>query len=95
MSVWCTTSVLDAKSFVHSGFDPRKKADTRTIELAVVPEYVYNEANDEGRILPYVRLSLFQDDVLLTEKQAQDLINELQHFVNQGKWRGKPRKEQP
>jgi hypothetical protein len=95
MSVWFTTSVIDAKQYDHSGCDPRKKAERASIQLAMVPEYVYHEKGDEGRVLPYLRLSLFakSSDVILTEHQARELIEELEYFVMRGKWRGKPRRE--
>jgi len=96
VSVWVTTSILDAKQYVHSGYDPRKKADRAAIQLAMVPEYVYHDDGDEGRVLPYLRLSMFTatGDVILTEHQARELIEELEYFVMRSKWRGKPQKEQ-
>ena len=94
MSVWATTDVLHAKNYVHPGYDPRKKADRDEIQLAMVADYVYKDDGDGYAVLPYVRLSLGRDSVVLTEAQARQLADALDNFVYMTpKWRGKPRKE--
>jgi len=96
MSVWATTDVLHAKNYVHSGYDPRKKADREEIQLAMVPDYVYKDDGDGDAVLPYLRLSLGSDSVVLTEGQALKLADALDNFIYMcPKWRGKPRTETP
>jgi ectoine hydroxylase-related dioxygenase (phytanoyl-CoA dioxygenase family) len=93
MSIWCSIPEPPAKVYVHSGYDPRKKGDRTSIGLAYVADYVYRENGNGDEILPYLRLSVGSESVILTEAQALRLIHELVSFRTHPKWRGKPQSE--
>jgi hypothetical protein len=94
MSVWSSINEVKTKQYVHSGYDPRKKADGDGIDLALVADYVYNDAGNGDKVLPYLRLTVGQESTLLTENQAQNLIIELHDFIERPKYRGKPKSEE-
>ena len=84
MSIWSTVHEIRAKKYEHSNVDPRKKAPADEVQTAVVMDYVYDdEAHAYGHAaLPYLRLSVGNGDVILTEKGARKLRDALQWFID-------------
>lgn len=89
MSIWSTTHVIRAKKYRGSHVDPRRKDDAEEIELAMVADYVYRDSGQGDRVLPYIRLSVGDADVLLTERAALELASALEGFIARPKWRGR------
>ena len=91
MSVWSTTHELKSKRYLGSHIDPRKKAPITTdeLDLAVVADYVYNDRGYGYEILPYLRLGVGAESVVLTEGQTKELIEALVDFLKMRKWRGR------
>ncbi len=81
MSIWSSTHEIRAKKYEHSVADPRRKAKDAGIDLAVVADYVYDDNGQGFEILPYLRLGIGPDAVILTETGATELRDALDWFV--------------
>ena len=88
MSIWGTISEIRVKKYIASHIDPRKKQiDYDVVDFATVQDYVFDDSGVGETILPYLRMGVGMSKVLLTEKQAKQIIVELQNFVDRPKWR--------
>lgn len=87
MSVWSTTTTVKGKKYDHSNVDPRKKAEPDEMELAMVADFVYDDKGEGYSALPYLRVSVGQDSIILTERGAKELWAGLETFMGMRKWR--------
>jgi hypothetical protein len=97
VSIYASTDVIKVLAYDGSHIRPWDwSAGLAHVDFAVIPGYVYRDSVLDGRILPYLRLSLDADKfatVLLTVPQARKIIAELQWFVDASKV--VPRKRRP
>jgi hypothetical protein len=99
MSIWSSIPGTFALHYENSATDPRKAKRMPgffpdefgdEVDLAVVPNYVYNDTDVSDGYLPYLRLGLIVDnaaagDVILNRNQVKKLRNELNQFLKDTK----------
>jgi hypothetical protein len=105
MSIWCSIPGTYALHYEDSVKDPRKAKklpglfsgdSADEIDLAVVPDYVFDDTKNGDSYLPYLRLGITANntaagDVILNRKQVKKLRDQLNKFLKDTK----EKKEKP
>jgi hypothetical protein len=101
MSIWCSIPGTSALHYEGSHVDPRTaqqfngvfgddNPSADEVDLAVVPDYVFDHDANGETYLPYLRLGLIVDnaaagDVILNRNQVKKLTKELKKFLKNTK----------
>lgn len=85
MSIWSTTTEIDGLKYEGSHIYPRGMSAIDCIELAEVADCVYDDAMGKA-VLPYLRVSIGTDSIVLTVSGAQELLCAVFSFLETPKW---------
>lgn len=95
MSIWSTTHTIMGKKYEASHADPRTCSISDELDVAMVADYVYLDDATGERVLPYARVSVGPESILLTEHGAKELRDALTNFIDRPKWRAQSRNHAP